>query len=113
MHDKFFIKLKSMWYRKTICYLKLKNLQHVNELMKKINKKTRKLHDKRMKRWQQKFKNNLNSKFLQSQFEIFNWFMKIRLSRMINSFSAFHDYHIHFYNYELIEAKMKKKNEFD
>ena len=50
MHDKFFIKLKSMRYREIICYLKSKNLQHVNELMKKVDKKTRKLHDKRMKR---------------------------------------------------------------
>ena len=50
MHDKFFIKSKSMRYRETICYLKSKNLQHINKLMKKINKKTRKLHDKRMKR---------------------------------------------------------------
>ena len=50
MHDKFLVKLKSMRYRETICYLKLKDLQHVNELMKKIDKKIRKLHDKRMKR---------------------------------------------------------------
>ena len=40
MHDKSFIKLKLMRYRETICYLKLKNLQHVNELIKKIDKKT-------------------------------------------------------------------------
>ena len=109
MHDKSFVKLKLMRYRETICYLKSKNLQHVNELMKRINKKTRKLHDKRMKRWQQKFKDNSNSKSLQSQFKVFNWFMKVRLSRMMNSFSALHDYHIHFYNYELIETEMKKK----
>ena len=109
MHDKFFVKLKSMRYWETICYLKSKNLQHVNKLMKKIDKKTRKLHDKQMKRWQQKLKNNSNSKFSQSQFEIFNWFMKVRLSRVMSSFSAFHDYHIHSYNYELIEAEMKKK----
>ena len=43
MHDKSFIKLKSMRYRKTICYLKSKNLQHVNELMKKIDKKNMKI----------------------------------------------------------------------
>ena len=39
MHDKFLIKLRSMRYRKTICYLKSKDLQHVNELIKKIDKK--------------------------------------------------------------------------
>ena len=50
MHDKSFVKLKSMRYQETIYYLKLKNLQHVNELMKNVDKKTRKLHDKRMKR---------------------------------------------------------------
>ena len=35
--------------------------------------------------------------------------MKVRLSQMMNSFFALHDYHIYFYNYELIEVKMKKK----
>ena len=28
---------------------------------------------------------------------------------MINNFFTFHDYYIHFYNYELIKAEMKKK----
>ena len=28
---------------------------------------------------------------------------------MMSSSSALHDYHIYFYNYELIEAEMKKK----
>ena len=50
MHDRFLVKLKSMRYRETICYLKSKNLQNVNKLMKKVDKKIRKLHDKRMKR---------------------------------------------------------------
>ena len=109
MHDKFIIKLNSMRYRKTICYLKSKNLQHINELIKKIDKKTQKLHDKRMKRWQQNLKNNSNLKILQSQFQIFNWFIKVRLSQMMSSFFAFYNYHIYFYNYELTEAEIKKK----
>ena len=50
MHDKSFIKLKSIRYRKTICYLKLKNLQYINKMIKVIDKKVRKVHDKRMQR---------------------------------------------------------------
>ena len=40
MHDKFLIKLKSMRYREIIYYLKSKNLQHINKLIKKIDEKT-------------------------------------------------------------------------
>ena len=48
MHDRFIVRLQSMQYREIIYYLKSKNLQHINELMKVIDKKSQKLHDKRM-----------------------------------------------------------------
>ena len=48
IHDRFIVNLQSMQYREIIYHLRSKNLHHVNDLMNMIDRKLRKLHDKRM-----------------------------------------------------------------